>query len=154
MLENTKIPEGLNVEVLEHLMYPRNYGKLENPSGVGVCLDEKTKEYVIFYILLDESTIQDLKFATNGCQDTLVIGSMLSEMLKENAIEYADVAIEKLYTKLGKLTQRQRACAEIVLVALNAALINVANRNKGIDEELHLLKTQESCFVPTGESDV
>ena len=42
MFENVKMPEGLNPEVLEHLMDPKNYGKLDDADGVGVGLDEKT----------------------------------------------------------------------------------------------------------------
>jgi nitrogen fixation NifU-like protein len=145
MLEDIKVPEGMNKEVLEHLMHPKNYGKLENPSGVGVALDEKTKEYVIFYILLVDEKLQELRFATNGCQDTVVVGSMLSEMLEHNSIEYAQIAMGKLEEKLGKISHQQQLCANIVLGAFSAACINAKNRTDGIDEELHLLKMQESC---------
>lgn len=148
MLESVEVPEGINKEVLEHLMHPKNYGKLENPSGVGVALDEKTREYVIFYILLEKELLKELRFATNGCQDTVVVGSMFSEMLENNTIEYAQDAIEKMKLKLGKLTPQQEICANIVLTAFSAATINASHREKGIDEELHLIKTQESCEVP------
>ena len=60
------MPEGMNSETLERLMDPKNYGKLENANGVGVALDEKTKEYVIFYSLFDEDALKDARYATNG----------------------------------------------------------------------------------------
>lgn len=147
MLENIEVPQGINKEVLEHLMYPKNYGKLEDPSGVGVALDEKTNEYVIFYILLEDALLKELRFATNGCQDTVVVGSMFSEMLQNNSIEYAKIAIEKMKERLGKLTPQQEVCANIVLTAFSAATINAAHREQGVDEELHLIKMQESCEV-------
>ena len=145
MFEETKVPEGMNKEVLEHLMHPKNYGKLENPSGVGVALDEVTQEYVVFYILLEDELLKELRFATNGCQDTLVVGSMFTQMLENNTIEYAQNAIQKLSSKLGKLTAKQEACSNIVLNAFSAATINAAHRESGVDEELHLIKTQQSC---------
>ncbi len=151
MLEDIKVPEGVNKETLEHLMDPKNYGKLEHPSCIGVALDEKTKEYVIVYTLLDADTIKDIKFATNGCQDTVVIGSMFTEMIKGNDIEYATKAIEKINEKLGSLSVQQQICADIVFSAFQASLINYKNLQNGESEELHLLKMKESCEVVESE---
>ncbi|UCN01396.1 iron-sulfur cluster assembly scaffold protein [Sulfurimonas sp. SWIR-19] len=145
MFENVKMPEGLNPEVLEHLMNPKNYGKLDDANGVGVALDEKTKEYVIFYTKLEDDIIKDVKFATNGCQDTVVIGSMFTQMIKGNDTEYANTAVEKMHEKLGKLSAQQQVCADIVFTAFLASLKNYENRKNGADEELHLFKMKESC---------
>ncbi len=145
MFENVKMPEGMSAETLEHLMNPKNYGKLENPSCIGVALDEKTKEYVIFYTLLDGDIIKDVRFATNGCQDTVVIGSMFSEMIKNNDTEYANGAIEKMHKRLGVMTPQQQICAEIVFSAFLASLKNFENLQAGKEEELHLFKMKESC---------
>jgi nitrogen fixation NifU-like protein len=150
MFEDTKMPEGMSPEVLEHLMNPKNYGKLEEPNGVGVALDEKTKEYVIFSILLDDTLIKDVKFATNGCQDTVVIGSMFTDMIMNNNLEYAQGAIKKMNDKLGNMSAQQQVCADIVFSAFSASLKNYENLQNGIEEELHLFKMKESCEV-TGE---
>ena len=148
MFEDVKMPEGMSPEALEHLMYPKNYGKLDDADGVGVALDEKTKEYVIFYTKLDGELIEDVKFATNGCQDTVVIGSMFTEMIKGNDIDYAQTAVEKMHDKLGQLSAQQQVCADIVFTAFVASLKNKENKDKGADEELHVLKMKESCEVP------
>jgi nitrogen fixation NifU-like protein len=145
MFENVIMPEGMNPEVLEHLMSPKNYGKLEEPSCIGVAMDEKTKEYVIFYTLLENETIKDVKFATNGCQDTVVIGSMFTEMIKENDLEYANKAVEKITEKLGVMSPQQQICADIVFSSFMASLQNFKNRQNGAEEELHLFKMKESC---------
>ena len=150
MFEDTKMPEGMSPEVLEHLMNPKNYGKLEEPNGVGVALDEKTKEYVIFSILLDDTLIKDVKFATNGCQDTVVIGSMFTDMIMNNNLEYAQGAIKKMNDKLGNMSAQQQVCADIVFSAFSASLKNHENLQNGLKEELHLFKMKESCEV-TGE---
>ena len=145
MFENVKMPEGLNPETLDHLMNPRNYGKIDNADGVGIALDEKTKEYVIFYTKLDGDIIKNVKFATNGCQDTVVIGSMFTHMIMDNDIEYAKKAIDKMHEKLGKLSAQQQICADIVFTAFIASLKNDENKKGGEDEELHLLKMKDSC---------
>ncbi|EDZ62503.1 protein possibly involved in FeS-cluster assembly [Sulfurimonas gotlandica GD1] len=145
MLKDVKIPDGINADTLEHLMDPKNYGKLENANCVGVGLDEKTKEYVIFYTLLDGEIIKDVKFATNGCQDTVVIGSMFTQMIKSNDLEYANGAIQKMNEKLGSMTPQQKVCADIVFTAFIASMKNFENIQNGAEEELHILKMKDSC---------
>ena len=145
MFENVQVPEGLNTETLEHLMNPKNYGKLDDANGVGVALDEKTKEYVVFYTLFDGDMIKNAKFATNGCQDTVVIGSMFSEMIIENDLEYAHGAVNKMNEKLGALSPQQQICADIVFSSFIASHQNYENILNGADEELHLFKMKESC---------
>jgi nitrogen fixation NifU-like protein len=145
MFENTKLPEGMNPETLEHLMDPKNYGKLENPSCVGVAVDEKTGEYVIFYTLLEGETITDAKFATNGCQDTVVIGSMFTDMIINNDTSYAQNAIKKMHEKLGVMSPQQQVCADIVFSAFVASMINFEHKSEGKDEEMHVLKMKDSC---------
>ena len=147
MFEDVKMPEGMKPETLDHLMNPKNYGKIDNASGVGVALDEKTKEYVIFYTLLDGEVIKDVKFATNGCQDTVVIGSMFTEMITDNDVEYANGAIKKMNEKLGVMTAQQQVCADIVFSSFIASLKNFENIQNGLEEELHLFKMKESCEV-------
>ncbi len=153
MFENVKMPEGMSPEVLEHLMNPKNYGKIDDADGVGVALDEKTKEYVIFYTKLDGNIIKNVKFATNGCQDTVVIGSMFTQMILGNDTEYANTAVQKMHDKLGKLSAQQQVCADIVFSSFVASLKNYENRQNGKDEELHVFKMKESCEVKKNSKD-
>ena len=145
MFENVKMPEGMNAETLEHLINPKNYGKIEDADGVGVALDEKTNEYVVFYIDLNADTIEDAKFATNGCQDTVVIGSMFTDMIIGNDLSYAQTAVDKMHEKLGNLSPQQQVCADIVFTAYVASLKNAENKQRGEDEEMHVLKMKDSC---------
>lgn len=148
MLENVKMPEGINKDVMEHLMYPKNYGKLEEPTCVGVAMDEKTGEYVIFYTLLEGDVIKDVKFATNGCQDTVVVGSMYTDMIKGQTTEYANRALGLIAKKLGSdMTRQQEICAEMVLNGFVASMMNLENIQNKKDEEMHVLKMKESCEV-------
>jgi len=145
MFEDTILPEGLNRETLEHLMNPKNYGKIEDANCVGVALDEKTGEYVIFYTLLDGGIIKNASYATNGCQDTVVIGSMFSDMIIGNDTEYAQGAIQKMHDKLGKLSAQQQVCADIVFSSFVASMLNFDNLAEGKEEEMHVIKMKDSC---------
>jgi len=139
--------EELNEEIIEHLMHPKNYGKLDEPSGVGVGHDEKTGEYVIFYLKIESENIQEVSFATNGCQDTVVLGSMFSEMVKGDTIENGKDAVEKMDQRLSGMTAQQQVCAEMVLTSFIAALVNRENRLKNASEEMHVIKMKESCEI-------
>jgi nitrogen fixation NifU-like protein len=144
-MENAMNSEALNQEIIEHLMHPRNYGKLDAPDGVGVGHDAATGEFVIFYVNVTDDTLSDIAYATNGCQDTVVLGSMFTEMVKGDTLHNAQKAVEKLEAKLSGASARQQACAEMVLTAFRASLINRDNRLGGSDEEQHVITMKESC---------
>ncbi len=145
MFENVKLPEGMNPETLEHLMNPKNYGKIDDSNCIGVATDEKTGEYVVVYVKLEGDIVKDISFATNGCQDTVVIGSMFTEMVKNNDLDYANGAIQKMHEKLGDLSPQQQICADIVFSAFIASMKNFENKSNGKDEEMHLFKMKDSC---------
>ncbi len=85
---------NLNQEIIEHLMHPRNYGPLENPTGVGVGHSEQSGEFVIFYLDSKNDILENVGYATNGCHDTVVLGSMFTEMIKGESLEYAQSAAD------------------------------------------------------------
>ena len=152
-MEDSELPEGMNPEVLKHIMYPQNYGKLENPDGTGVAMDDKTGEFVIFTVKLSQDGISDINYATNGCQDTVVVGSMFTEMVKGESVEYAKGAIAKIEEKLGVLSPQQKICADMVFNGFVASLINVSNLAQGETEEMHVIKSEESCVIPEDQGE-
>jgi len=135
-------------EVIEHLMNPKNYGQIENADGVGMGTDMKTGELAIIYLNADDTNIKQIKFATNACQDTVVAGSLFTEMVKGESVEYAKGAIAKIEEKLGALSPQQKICADMVFNAFVASLINVSNLAQGEKEEMHVIKSKESCVIP------
>jgi nitrogen fixation NifU-like protein len=144
-MENALNSEALNQEIIEHLMHPKNYGKLDAPDGVGVGHDAATGEFVIFYVNVTDGIISDIAYATNGCQDTVVLGSMFTEMIKGDTVENSQKAVKKLEAKLSSASAQQQACAEMVLTAFGASLINRDKRLGGSGEEQHVITMKESC---------
>lgn len=141
-MENT-----LNQEIIEHLMHPKNYGPLENPTGVGVGHSEQSGEFVILYLNCDGETIRDIGYATNGCHDTVVLGSMFTEMVKGETLTYGFSAAEKLRDKVAQGPVKQQACAQMVLTAFEAAQIHQQDRRNGSAEELHTIEISMACEV-------
>jgi len=128
-------------------MHPRNYGTLENPSGVGVGHSEQNGEFVIFYIQSEGDILHSVTYATNGCHDTVVLGSMFTEMILGQSHEYTRSAALKLRDKAALGPVRQQACAQMVLTAFEAAQINEAHRFEGRDEEHYAIEIGMECEV-------
>jgi nitrogen fixation NifU-like protein len=89
--------------------------------------------------------IKDIRYATNGCQDTVVIGSMFTDMIQQKDINYAMDAIKRMNERLGEMTPQQQVCADLVFRAFTASMKNYENVVNGADEELHVYKMTQSC---------
>lgn len=128
-------------------MHPKNYGPIENPTGVGVGHSEASGEFVIFYIQSENDILHSVGYATNGCHDTVVLGSMFTEMIKGESLEYAQKAAIKLQEKVALGPLKQQACAQMVLSAFEAAEIHEHQRKEGSNEELHAIEIGLKCEV-------
>jgi len=128
-------------------MHPRNYGPIENATGVGVGHSEQSGEFVIFYIQTENEILQNVGYATNGCHDTVVLGSMFTEMIKGESLDYAARAAVKLREKVALGPVKQQACAQMVLTAFEAAQIHKNEKANGSAEELHAIEIGMECEV-------
>jgi nitrogen fixation NifU-like protein len=145
-LDDNQIKD-VSSEILDHMMYPRNYGKLEEAQGIGMCVDKKTGEFVIVYINIINDIVNTIQFGANACQDTVVAGSLFTEMVKGDTLKNALRASEIMDEKLEDAPKKQQACSRLVLRAFDASLINRDNHNKGLDEEMYTIDLLESCDI-------
>jgi len=139
--------KNVSAEILDHMMYPRNYGKLEEAQGVGMCVDKKTGEFVMLYINIYNDIINTIQFGANACQDTIVAGSLFTEMVKGDNLENSIKAAKLMDKKLEGAPKKQQACSRLVLRAFDAALINRDNLNNGKDEEFFTIDLEETCDI-------
>lgn len=144
---NNQMENNLNQEIIEHLMHPRNYGPLENPTGIGVGHSEQSGEFVIFYLNSKDDILQNVGYATNGCHDTVVLGSMFTEMIKGESLEYAHKAAIKLREKVALGPVKQQACAQMVLTAFEAAQLHEQEKAAGSTEDLYTIEIGMKCEV-------
>ncbi len=144
-LEKEGTVAQISAEVLDHMMNPRNYGVMENHNGVGMGADKKTGEFAMVYIKLNGEILEDITFGCNACQDTVVAGSLFSEMVKGDTLDNAVKAMMFMDEKLYAAPKKQQACSRMILQAFRAAIINKENRVNGLDEELFTIDLKESC---------
>ena len=142
--------QDVSAEILDHMMHPRNYGELKEAHGVGMGVDIKTGEFAIVYIYLVDDILDVIQFGANACQDTVVAGSLFTEMVKGDTFENAKKAVQLMDEKLELAPKKQQACSRLILRAFDASVINRENRLKGFDENMYKIDVKESCEVEDG----
>ena len=142
--QNTQMQE-ITAEVLDHMMNPRNYGTMEDANGVGMAVDNKTGEFAMVYIKLIDGVLEDISYGVNACQDTVVAGSLFTEMIKKDTLPNAISALKLMDEKLMEVSKKQRLCSGMVLEAFRSALINREHRLSGEDEDMFTFNLKDSC---------
>ncbi len=133
-------------EILDHMMSPRNYGKIDNASGVGMGVDPQTNEFALIYLDIDsDESIKDIKFSCNACQDTIIAGSMFTEMIKEETLRYGKETAALMAQKIKSAPPKQQACSGMVIKAFDAAALHVEEKKAGSIEEMKKLELDTSC---------
>jgi NifU-like protein involved in Fe-S cluster formation len=129
-------------------MHPRNYGEMKNAQGVGMGVDIKTGEFAIVYIdVTKENILNNISFGANACQDTVVAGSLFTEMVKGDMLDNAIKASKLMDSKLDNAPKKQQACSRLILRGFEAAIINRENKIANIKEDMHKIDIKESCEV-------
>jgi nitrogen fixation NifU-like protein len=139
--------QDVSAEILDHMMHPRNYGELKEAHGVGMGVDTKTGEFAIVYIYLVDDILNVIQFGANACQDTVVAGSLFTEMVKGDTFTNAKKAVKLMDKKLEVASKKQQACSKLILRAFDASVINRENRLKDIKEDMYKIELKESCEV-------
>lgn len=103
---------------------PQNMGRMLDADFHGIvhgwCGD--TME---IFIRLDDTTIEEATFITDGCGATLACGSMLTRMVTGMTLEEAEwVLPEDLIKALGGLPEESMHCAGLAISALQNALFD------------------------------
>lgn len=136
----------ITAEVLDHMMNPRNYGKINDASGVGMGVDLTNGEFALMYLDIDEDeNIKDIKFSCNACQDTVIAGSMFTEMVKGESLDYGKKSAKLISEKIKSAPPKQQACSGMIIKAFDAATLHVEDKKAGSNEEMRKLELDTSC---------
>ncbi len=159
--------EDYNDEIVSHLMNPQNYGELRDADGIGIGKDNATNAYVVIYIKHDNETINEINYGCSGSQDAVVLGSMLTEMLKEDKISnvlvtvanlekdlqaaYAAVEAPEIDTskpegeQVTQISTEHQDGANMVLTAFRAAMRHIERKKEGIEEKQFEMNIAKQC---------
>jgi len=143
--------EDLRDEYIDHMMNPRNYGKIENYSAKGIGKNPNNNELVEMYIKVTQKILVDIKFLAIGCMSTIVTGSIFTDMIMGETIEEAESVMDDFVKGLETAPPETKACGEMVAKSFIAALVNLHNREAGRDEESYTLLITEDCITDEKE---
>lgn len=120
-------------EVLDHLMNPRNVGKIENCNGYGIAGDPDCGDYLEVTIQVEDDFIKDIKYLVHGCVGAISTSSIASELVKGQHIMKAfTISNDDIISGLGGLPEDKVHCSLMSPVAIKKAILDYCkNHRKG-----------------------
>ncbi len=120
-------------KVMEEANNPQNVGRMSKPDGAaeitGPCGD--TME---FYLRVNNETIDEISFYTDGCGATIACGSMTTRMVKEKGVEEAGkLTSQDIIDALDGLPEENLHYGKLAADTLQKALHNY--HEKGINKK-------------------
>ncbi len=107
---------------IDHSMNPRNVGNIDNADGLakvtGSCGD--TME---IWLKVNNNTIANATFMTDGCGTSIAAGSMVTELAKGKSVgEVWKIRPQDVLNALGGLPKESEHCALLAANTLKEAL--------------------------------
>ncbi len=142
---------NVDVQLIEHMMNPKNYGTLAGSNAEGIGKNPENGEKVAIYIRVgtdeDEPYVEDIAFQAIGCTTTVVAGSMLTEEAKGLNFNGVQNLVEATMKLLDRLPPEDAACSEMVALAIKAAVDTYEKRQDDPDYPVITYKIVNSCVA-------
>ena len=127
----------INAEILSHMDNPKNYGEMKDSDAMGKCLNEKTTEFMIVFIKVnDENILENITYGCQANQDSSLSASIFTEMVKGDTLDNALESLKQMQSHILDVPQAQKINSGMVLHAFRAAMINRENKMNGMNEDI------------------
>jgi len=141
--------QEIDNEIIEHMTHPNNYGRLEEPSSLGIGENPLNGEKVIIYIDVQESEgtyrVENIAFEAIACMTTVVAGSIITQEAKGLTFDKVEELIAVTLGMLEHVDPEQAACSEMVAVALKAAIDGYLLSKESDKKQTLIYKIEQSC---------
>ena len=123
-------------KVVECFNNPKNYGRIENPDGVGKVGNEICGDVMWLYIKVGknkkgEEIIKDIKFETFGCVAAIATSTILTQLAKGKTLKEAlKIDKRKIVKSLGGLPPIKVHCSVLAASALEAAIKDYESKKR------------------------
>ena len=134
--------------LVEHMMNPQNYGKIEDADATGMGKNPQNGEKVAIYLKVeaeDDPLITDIAFQAIGCTTTVVAGSIVTSEAKNIHFTRAEELVSTTLGMLENQSPEDAACTEMVALALKAALDTYAEKQKDPEFTMLSYHIQTDC---------
>ncbi len=120
-----------SAKVMEHFQNTKNYGKMENPDGIGKVGNTKCGDVMWIYLKIEDETIVDAKFETFGCVAAIATSSMAVDMIRGTKVSDAlDLSNKAVTEALDGLPKEKHHCSVLAEEGIHAAILNYREKNK------------------------
>jgi nitrogen fixation NifU-like protein len=110
-------------EVMKNFLEPKNMGEIKNPDGEGEVGSPACGDIMKLQIKVKDNKIKDIKFKTFGCAAAIASTSMITQMVKDKPIGYAEkLTMKKVAEKLKGLPQIKMHCSTMGIQTLKRAI--------------------------------
>jgi nitrogen fixation protein NifU and related proteins len=95
--------------ILDHSRSPRNFRKIERPSGMAEGHNPLCGDRITVYLLMDGDRIKDVSFEGSGCAISKASASIMTEELKGKTKAEAEKMFERVHEMLttGETNQEE-----------------------------------------------
>jgi len=112
-------------KVLQHFYDPKNWGRFDNPDGVGEIGNPTCGDVLKIYIKVKDDKISNIKFETLGCAAAIAVSSITTEIIKGKTLDDAlKINKEDIAKELGGLPPEKMHCSNLAEEALRLAIEN------------------------------
>jgi nitrogen fixation NifU-like protein len=120
-----------NDKVMDHFKNPRNFGRIENPDGVGEVGNPICGDMMKLYIKVKDNKISEIKFETLGCGAAIATSSIITEIAISKTLEEAmKITKQDVADELGGLPPIKMHCSNLAADALHKAIEDYKSKNK------------------------
>jgi nitrogen fixation NifU-like protein len=113
----------------DHLAHPRNVGEIPNASVIAEEVNPVCGDRLRLSLMISNGRIETAQYLAYGCPPTLVIGSILTELITGKTVDEAlAITRAELIEHVGGLPSRKHHAAALAIEALASALTNFGVR--------------------------
>ncbi len=118
-----------NPTVIEHVLHPRNVGRLDDADGIGTVENETCGDMVEISIRVRDDRIATAQFRVFGCGAAIASSSMATELARGRTLEAAAaLTATEIVAALEGLPERKVACSVLAPAALARAIADYRQR--------------------------
>lgn len=112
-----------SAKVMQQFQNTKNYGKIENPDGIGKVGNAKCGDVMWIYIKVDNGIVTDAKYETFGCVAAIATSSMAIDMVVGKPVDEAlQITNKAVAEALDGLPPEKMHCSLLAEEGIKAAI--------------------------------
>ena len=125
--KNTSVEKSYSEKARRLIENRENMGSIDNPDARGY-FQGRCGDRMRIDLRLEGTTVLEAKFMTDGCSATIACGSMVTQLARSKSlIQAMQITPDELLTALEGLPKDHEHCAELAVMTLREAIIDVTD---------------------------